>query len=111
MRATIFTITTVLGLALYGEDARAQHRTVNIRDVRSCAFWLTNRANQSEGNVWILGFWSGLNFNNESNPKVGEFTDNEVIFAEIEKLCREHPSRSLVEATTQVYDMIAVQRR
>ena len=111
MRATIFTITTVLGLALYGEDARAQHRTVNIRDVRSCAFWLTNRANQSEGNLWILGFWSGLIFNNESNPKVGEFIDNESVFAEVEKVCREHPSRPLFEATAQVYDMIAVQRR
>ena len=61
----------------------------------SCAHWLSQSFNEGEG--WILGFWSGLNFANART--VGQHTDGEGIIAEVRKVCATQPSMTLVKAT------------
>jgi hypothetical protein len=69
----------------------------------SCAHWLSQSVNEGEG--WILGFWSGLNYANTRT--VGQRTDGEGIITEVRKACATRPSMTLVGATFTVYSEMA----
>ena len=66
----------------------------------SCASW--SKDQMQEGDVWILGFWSGMNA--AYTATTGENTDGPGILGEVRKVCRGKPSLSLSEAILQVYD-------
>jgi hypothetical protein len=63
------------------------------------------------GQQWIGGFWSGLNLFSNTDRRVGHAVDIDDIFGEIQKVCTEHPSMTLREATYRVYKMIEAQHQ
>lgn len=72
--------------------------------MQSCATaWQPEYENFSE--IWILGFWSGLNAANGAS--VGAGTDNAGIEGEVRKVCAKYPSISLGTATAKAYIMVA----
>jgi hypothetical protein len=104
MRAAIGLVALLLSLV----PARAENWAIGV-GAKSCAFWLSTPVLQAAGVTWITGFWSGLNY--VSDKTVGMHTDNEGLFAEIKKICQEHPSKDLTDATWEVYRMIEDQHR
>jgi hypothetical protein len=97
--------TALLVLWLMVEPALAQQQQVLITGIgrMSCAYWLSEPLNEGEG--WILGFWSGLNYANSRT--VGQHTDGERIIIEVRKACATRPSMTLVGATFTVYSEMA----
>ena len=80
----------------------------------SCATWLDSPINKSMGQLWIGGFFSGLNLSlmaNKQGVQVATTTDLMGISAEVEKLCREDPSKSLSYVTFDVFLKLAQQHR
>jgi len=70
---------------------------------QSCAYWQSTPARQSEGAIWIYGFWSGANWGNDRNHKVGEHTDSYGDVAEVKRTCDIQPSMTLFDAATKTY--------
>jgi hypothetical protein len=103
-RRTILT-TALLILWLMVEPALAQQERILIAGIgrMSCAYWLSQSVNEGEG--WILGFWSGLNYANTRT--VGQHTDGEAMIAEVRKVCATRPSMTLAGATFTVYSQMA----
>ena len=75
--------TARLVLWLMVEPALAQQVLITGIGRMSCAHWLSQSVNEGEG--WILGYWSGLNFANART--VGQHTDGEGIITEVRKAC------------------------
>jgi hypothetical protein len=69
----------------------------------SCASWQSTPARRTEGTIWIYGFWSGANWGNDRNHKVGERTDPYGDVAEVKKTCDAQPSMALFDAATKTY--------
>jgi hypothetical protein len=103
-RRTILT-TALLILWLMVEPALAQQERILIAGIgrMSCTYWLSQSVNEGEG--WILGFWSGLNYAN--TRAVGQHTDGERMIAEVRKVCATRPSMTLAGATVTVYSEMA----
>jgi hypothetical protein len=97
---------TGLVLAICG-DAGAQAGELDPFIALSCASWLQNAETESEGEVWITGFWSGMNAKNPDTNTVGMTTDRKGIYAEVKKYCRDHPSHLLGVAAAVVYARMA----
>jgi hypothetical protein len=84
---------------------RSDKLSVNLAGIggKSCAYWLSSQGHQSEGSVWIYGFWSGLNYvAAASDQDQSKATSTEMIVA-VEKLCRREPSRVLGSAAWSAY--------
>jgi hypothetical protein len=105
MTLPLSTTTALLVLWLMVEPALAQQQQVLITGIgrMSCAYWLSEPVNEGEG--WILGFWSGLNYANART--VGQHTDGEGIITEVRKVCASRPSMTLAGATFTVYSEMA----
>ena len=72
---------------------------------RTCASWLSSRANSFEGTVWIFGFWSGLNaYNLRGRNFVGQSSSAEARISEVRKMCLKDPSSLLAYAAAQAYE-------
>jgi hypothetical protein len=73
----------------------------------SCAHWTTARGEEVQTAVWIMGFWSGLNFATgawqKADAKTGGTTDADGIIEEVRKVCKEQPSLGIGSAVFQVY--------
>jgi hypothetical protein len=69
----------------------------------SCAHWLSSPQSASEGEVWIMGYWTGVNVVNDKNHMVGSHTDADAIFGETKKICTNEPSSVLSDAVARVY--------
>src|SRR5262245_4405453 len=67
---------------------------------KSCATWLAGTNNITDG-MWILGFWTGLNYSEDS--MAGKTTDAPGLLAEVKKVCEEEPSLSVANATASVH--------
>jgi len=74
----------------------------------SCSNWLS--AHSAEGAHWITGYWTGRNHDN-ANHTVGATTDGDGIVGEVKKVCKEHPSFTLFQATGLVYSDLSDQSR
>jgi hypothetical protein len=100
-----FPTTALLVLWLMVEPALAQQHQALITGIgrMSCAHWLSQSVNEGEG--WILGFWSGLNYANART--VGQHTDGEGMIAEVRKVCASRPSMTLAGATFTAYSEMA----
>jgi hypothetical protein len=68
----------------------------------SCASWQT-KSNDSQGKVWILGYWSGLSSMDQAGDVVGNDTDPNAIWAEVALICAKNPSMKLREAILSHY--------
>jgi hypothetical protein len=106
MKLALSTTTALLVLWLMVEPALAQQQQVLITGIgrMSCAYWLSEPVNEGEG--WILGFWSGLNYANART--VGQHTDGEGIITEVRKGCATRPSMTLAGATFTVYSEMQI---
>lgn len=69
----------------------------------SCANWLSQPEHESEGETWILGYWSGLNVLNAPSHLVGGHSDGPAIIGEVKKICLSEPSTALSNAVARVY--------
>jgi hypothetical protein len=70
----------------------------------SCGYWQSNNARKTEGMIWILGFWSALNWANARNHQVGRESDSYGLVAEVQKRCAAHPSSTLLDAASRTYN-------
>src|SRR5882757_2061672 len=97
----------LLGAGLLSSAARAEESRVAVQlngiGTLSCAHWRSSAASRAEGTVWILGFWSGLNYvaaaSEQSQPGAGE----KQVIAEVVKLCTRDPSQVLASAVWAAY--------
>jgi len=97
----------LLGAGLLSSIARAEESRVTVQltgiGALTCAHWRSTPATRAEGTVWILGFWSGLNYvaaaSDQSQPKS---TEKQVI-AEVTRICATDPSQVLASVTWAVY--------
>ena len=69
----------------------------------ACAHWRSTPATRTEGTIWILGFWTGLNYvaaaSEQNQPNVNETE----MLSQVEKVCAEHPSQVLASAVWKAY--------
>jgi|SRR5580704_1544003 hypothetical protein len=96
-----------LGAGLLTPVAQAEESRVGVQlsgiGTLTCAHWRSSAATRAEGTVWILGFWSGLNYvaaaSEQSQPNVSE----KQVIAEVVKQCTSDPSQILASATWASY--------
>jgi|SRR5271170_3737643 len=69
----------------------------------SCAYWRATKEHQSEGIVWIYGFWTALNYVAAASEQAQSGTDTAAIVAEVKKRCAEAPSQALASAVWNSY--------
>jgi hypothetical protein len=70
--------------------------------INSCAHW-QSKGNSFQGNVWILGYWSGLSSMDQAGDFVGNDADAEAIWAEVALICEKNPSMKLRDAVLSHY--------
>ena len=83
----------------------ADQLAVNLAGIggKSCAYWLSSQGHQSEGAVWLYGFWSGLNYVAAASEQDQSKAGSTAMIAAVEKLCRHEPSRALASAAWSAY--------
>lgn len=77
----------------------------------SCANWQSTAAHKSEGEAWILGFWSALNLAGRIDVKIDAGIDAPDIWSEVKKTCASTPDSRLADAVLTAYDKMVVRRR
>jgi len=68
---------------------------------KTCAYWLSGH--KSEGEVWIYGFWSSLNYVAAASDQDQSQATSAAMMAAVERLCRREPSRILASAVWSTY--------
>jgi hypothetical protein len=69
----------------------------------SCARWRSTQQHQSEGTVWIYGFWTGLNYVAAASDQGQAIIDEAAIVAEVKKTCAGLTSQTLASAVWTTY--------
>jgi hypothetical protein len=69
----------------------------------SCAHWRSTQQHQSEGIVWIHGFWTGLNYVAAASGQSQAKIDEAAIVAEVRKTCAQQTSQTLATAAWTAY--------
>ena len=70
--------------------------------INSCANWQT-QGKESQGRIWIMGFFSGISAMDPAGDEVGNETDAPAIFAEVALICGKNPSMKLRDAVAKYY--------
>ncbi|MDH7795317.1 MULTISPECIES: hypothetical protein [unclassified Beijerinckia] len=76
----------------------------------SCVNWQSTDAHKTEGNAWILGFWSALNLASRIDAKIDADVDANSIWSEVAAACATTPSGKLADAVLVTYDKMIVKR-
>ena len=69
----------------------------------SCATYLQDRSLRINADGWILGYWTGMNFEDEANHLVGKTTDSRGIVGAVAQACRTEPATPLYKAVRELY--------
>ncbi|HEV2572047.1 MAG TPA: hypothetical protein VGU72_09945 [Beijerinckiaceae bacterium] len=77
----------------------------------SCANWQSSDAHKSEGDAWILGFWSALNLASRVDARIDADIDANGIWNSVREACTQTPSGKLADAVLETYDKMVVRRR
>lgn len=79
--------------------------SVNLAGIggRTCSYWLSGPGRESEGTIWIYGFWSGLNYVAAASEQDQSKATGAAMVAAVERLCRREPSRILASAAWSAY--------
>lgn len=95
----------LLSTAAAAAAERTEKLSVDLAGVgsRTCAYWLSNQVNKSEGTVWIYGFWSGLNYVAAASQQDQSKASSAAMIAAVEKECRREPSGVLAAAAWSAY--------
>lgn len=100
-------ILAVLGLAFSCSTSSAEGAKVSVHltgiGSLSCAHWRSTRARRLEGDVWIHGFWSGLNYVAAASDQPQSDAGEAAMLAEVEKICAQQPSDVLASAAWSAY--------
>jgi len=101
MRAWII----ALAIVASGQALDAGLETTNVYGIggNSCVSWLSSHGKETEGDIWVLGYWSGRNDANTANHKVGATTGADGIIGEVKKVCKDNPSLALFHAVGRVW--------
>lgn len=85
--------------------ARAETSTVQVYGpgISSCATYLRDKTLKVNADGWILGYWTGMNFEDEANHLVGKSTDSRGIVGAVVQACRAAPAMPLYRVARQVY--------
>ena len=87
--------------------ARAEESRVAVQlsgiGALTCAHWRSTPATRAEGIVWILGFWSGLNYVAAASEQVQPKAAEKQVIAEVARICAADPSQVLASVTWAVY--------
>lgn len=121
-----FTWLLVLALGAAPLTAAADYLSVGVGST-SCARWLSDDAVSQIDKGWILGFWSGMNnggidpFSDEVAKIIAKLpsrqsiadrsTDPDGILGEIRLVCQSSPSKSIEDATIEVWQRFATEGR
>jgi hypothetical protein len=65
--------------------------------------WLSSPETRSQGDEWILGYWTGQNARNVRDYEVGRSVDDRGVLNAVETLCRANPNERLASAAGQTY--------
>lgn len=76
----------------------------------SCLNWQSTDAHKTEGNAWILGFWSALNLASRIDAKIDADVDADGIWSEVKIACAKAPLGKLADAVLETYDKMIVKR-
>lgn len=86
----------------HAEEARVAVQMEGIGS-QTCSHWRSTRATRTEGVIWILGFWTGLNYvaaaSEQAQPSAGETA----LIAAVEKVCARSPTELLATAAWMAY--------
>ena len=69
----------------------------------SCATYLQDRGLRINADGWILGFWTGMNEESQTNHQVGQSTDPRGIVAQVATVCRVQPVVPLYKTVRDLY--------
>lgn len=69
----------------------------------SCAHWRATKEHETEGTVWIFGFWTGLNYVAAASEQPQSGTDTAEIVARVKMICARIPSQTLASAVWNIY--------
>jgi hypothetical protein len=90
------------GLMLFSLMLEPHSQTLGIGR-ETCAYWQSSSNRQTEGAIWILGYWSGFDTMEQTIRSVGEDLGEQGRIAAVKKTCDAKPSISLSEATADTY--------
>jgi trans-2-enoyl-CoA reductase len=99
--ATVVVLAATLGVGR--GDASIRNVLTFGMGQQSCASWPETATSERDGENWVMGYWSGLNRFSSRNGLVGVRAGGEDIIAEVKKVCADHPSTNLNDATLVVY--------
>jgi hypothetical protein len=99
LAALVFT--SSLGVAS-AQDADVSVDMIGI-GAMSCAHWRSTQQHQSEGTVWIHGFWTGLNYVAAASGQAQAKIDEAAIVADVRKTCAQQTSQTLASAVWTTY--------
>jgi hypothetical protein len=94
----------VLALSLLFSPAEAKVAVqLNGVGALTCAHWRSTAASRAEGTVWILGFWSGLNYVAAASDQAQATSNEKDIIAEVLRVCASDPPQALASAAWGAY--------
>jgi hypothetical protein len=96
-----------LALALSAASASAQtpEDIVANMGLSTCAIWLSTPAHERDGQIWLYGFWSGLNHAGPPQINLGPSADLDLLIAEMHRICQKDPTSSLVPAALRIVEL------
>ena len=95
MRALFVFLSVTIG---FSEVTSAQHVMIAGIGRRPCNYWISTPETKAEGEKWILGFWSALNYVAAVTKTQNQLIiDPGAMLANIEKVCEDRPDRSLAD--------------
>jgi hypothetical protein len=97
----------LLGVSLLSSLSRAEEAKVAVRlngvGAMTCAHWRSSAATRAEGTVWILGFWSGLNYVAAASQQAQPASTEKDLITETVRVCAADPSQILANAVWTAY--------
>jgi hypothetical protein len=97
----------LLGVSLLSSLSRAEEAKVAVRlngvGAMTCAHWRSSAATRAEGTVWILGFWSGLNYVAAASQQAQPASTEKDLITETVRVCAADPSQILASAVWTAY--------
>ena len=97
----------LLAAGLLASVAHAEESKVAVQlsgiGALTCAHWRSTAATRAEGTVWILGFWSGLNYVAAASEQRQPKSSEKQVIAEVARICATDPSQILASVTWAVY--------
>jgi hypothetical protein len=97
-RAHMNLLLIFLALVVFAAPASADQVMIAGIGSKSCTYWTSTPVLKSEGEKWVLGFWSGLNYVASVTKDQNQLIiDPDKMLAEIKKMCTQRPSQSLAD--------------